>query len=101
MAEVLVGLVGRSTDSILSVPGWKPSLPSAKPARSLTDLLRFAGVLGSKTRHPNVHGQERRLAELIAKKSWHANRWREIFRLNRAIIRDPDRIFAGQVLRCR
>jgi Animal haem peroxidase len=47
VAEVLIGLVRRSKDSILRHPkGWTPSLPSAKPgAFELADLLRFAGVL--------------------------------------------------------
>jgi hypothetical protein len=47
VAEVLVGLVRRSPDSIL-VPGtdWEPNLPSARPGTfTLPDLLRFAGVL--------------------------------------------------------
>ena len=46
VAEVLIGLVRRSEDSILRTRGWKPSLPSAKPGKfELSDLLRFAGVL--------------------------------------------------------
>ena len=100
MAEVLVGLVRRSTDSILSVPGWKPSLPSAKPGTfTLTDLLRFAGVLGTKT-HTRTYTVKSgdTLSKIAQKQLGDANRWREIFLLNRAIIRDPDRIFAGQVL---
>jgi hypothetical protein len=47
VAEVLVGLVRRSPDSILE-PGldWEPNLPSAQPGRfTLPDLLRFARVL--------------------------------------------------------
>ena len=46
VAEVLVGLVRRSPDSILA-PGstWKPNLPSPQQGRTLADLLRFAGVL--------------------------------------------------------
>jgi hypothetical protein len=47
VAEVLVGLVRRSPDSILA-PGstWKPNLPSEEPGKfTLTDLLRYAGVL--------------------------------------------------------
>ena len=47
VAEVLVGLVRRSEDSILRSPGWMPSLPAAKPGRfDLADLLRFAKVVG-------------------------------------------------------
>jgi len=46
VAEVLVGLVRRSDDSILRTPGWTPTLPAATPGRfELADLLRFAGVL--------------------------------------------------------
>lgn len=46
VAEVLVGLVRRSEDSILRTRGWTPSLDSAEPNRfELTDLLRLAGVL--------------------------------------------------------
>lgn len=45
-AEVLIGLVRRSEDSILSQPGWAPSLPSAQPGTfTLSDLLALAGVL--------------------------------------------------------
>ena len=46
VAEVLIGLVRRSDDSILRTPGWTPSLPAANPGRfELADLLRFAKVL--------------------------------------------------------
>ncbi|MGH3937629.1 MAG: peroxidase family protein [Pseudonocardiaceae bacterium] len=46
VAEVLIGLVRRSADSILTNPGWKPSLPAAKQGTfELADLLRFAKVL--------------------------------------------------------
>jgi hypothetical protein len=46
VAEVLIGLVRRSQDSILRTPGWAPSLPAAHPGRfELADLLRFARVL--------------------------------------------------------
>jgi hypothetical protein len=47
VAEVLVGLVRLSPDSILA-PGldWKPNLPSEEPGKfTLADLLRFARVL--------------------------------------------------------
>ena len=46
VAEVLVGLVRRSPDSILA-PGstWEPNLPSDQQGRTLEDLLRFTGVL--------------------------------------------------------
>jgi hypothetical protein len=46
VAEVLIGLVRRSQDSILRSPGWNPSLPAAHRGRfELADLLRFARVL--------------------------------------------------------
>jgi hypothetical protein len=46
VAEVLIGLARRSEDSILRTPGWKPTLPGAKPKKfDLADLLRFAKVL--------------------------------------------------------
>jgi hypothetical protein len=44
VAEVLVGLIRRSPDSILA-PGiaWKPNLPSEEPGEfTLHDLLRYA-----------------------------------------------------------
>ncbi|HSU35505.1 MAG TPA: LysM peptidoglycan-binding domain-containing protein [Propionibacteriaceae bacterium] len=100
VAEVLVGLVRRSQDSILGVPNWAPSLPSAKPGTfELADLLRFAGVLGTKTttRTYTVKRGDT-LTKIAQKELGDANRWQEIFLLNRAIIRDPDRISVGQVL---
>lgn len=47
VAEVLVGLVRRSPDSILDPEtAWEPDLPSNEPGKfRLPDLLRFAGVL--------------------------------------------------------
>jgi hypothetical protein len=46
VAEVLIGLVRRSQDSILRHKHWRPSLPSAQPGTfTLSDLLTFAGVL--------------------------------------------------------
>ncbi len=49
VAEVLIGLVRRSDDSILrGRRRWKPSLPSAERDEfTLADLLRFAGVLST------------------------------------------------------
>ena len=38
------------------------------------------------------------LTKIAQKELGDGDRWREIFLLNRAIIRDPDRIFVGQVL---
>jgi hypothetical protein len=46
VAEVLVGLVRRSANSILRPESWQPTLPSAQAGTfTLTDLLKFAGVL--------------------------------------------------------
>jgi hypothetical protein len=46
VAEVLVGLVRRSPNSILSGGGWQPTLPGEQQGEfALPDLLRFAGVL--------------------------------------------------------
>ncbi len=46
VAEVLVGLVRRSENSILRTNNWQPSLPSAQPGTfTLADLLRVARVL--------------------------------------------------------
>jgi hypothetical protein len=46
VAEVLVGLVRRSENSILRADNWEPTLPSSEPGTfTLPDLLRFAGVL--------------------------------------------------------
>jgi len=42
---VLAGLVRHSKDSILAVPGWKPSLGKVPGQFGLPDLLRLAGVL--------------------------------------------------------
>jgi Animal haem peroxidase len=53
VAEVLIGLVRRSDDSILRTPGWIPTLPAATPGRfELADLLRFAKVLPAITPSP-------------------------------------------------
>ena len=46
VAEVLVGLVRRSANSILRTDNWQPTLPSARPGTfTLADLLKFARVL--------------------------------------------------------
>jgi hypothetical protein len=46
VADVMIGLVRRSDDSILNTPGWQPTLPSLVPRTfKLRDLLAFAGVL--------------------------------------------------------
>ncbi len=46
VAEVLVGLIRRSENSILRMDSWEPTLPAENPGEfTLNDLLRFAGVL--------------------------------------------------------
>ena len=46
VAEVLIGLLRRSRDSILDVTDWHPTLHGETPGEfTLSDLLRFAGVL--------------------------------------------------------
>jgi nucleoid-associated protein YgaU len=100
VAEVLIGLVRRSDDSILRSPGWVPSLPSAQPGRfELADLLRFAKVVGGGPR-PRTYKVKRddTLSKIAEQQLGDANRWPEIFVLNRPQIRHRDRITVGQVL---
>lgn len=99
VAEVLLGLVRRSADSILTQPGWSPSLPSAKPGKfELADLLRLAGVLpGTQTPETYKVVAGDTLSGIAAAKLGDAKRWPQIYALNQALIRDPNRIFAGQV----
>jgi Animal haem peroxidase/LysM domain len=100
VAEVLVGLVRRSEDSILGSPGWVPSLPAAKPGRfDLADLLRFAKVVGggAAPRTYKVKSGDT-LSGIAAKQLGKADRWPELFVLNRAKIRHRDRLSPGQVL---
>jgi nucleoid-associated protein YgaU len=100
VAEVLIGLVRRSDDSILRSPGWMPSLAGAHPGTfELADLLRLAGVLPDDTppRTYTVRPGDT-LTGIAQDQLGDGDRWPEIFVLNRAVIRHPDRIFPGQVL---
>jgi nucleoid-associated protein YgaU len=100
VAEVLVGLVRRSEDSILRSPGWVPSLPAAKPGRfDLADLLRFAKVVGGGAA-PRTYKVKKgdTLSGIAASQLGKAARWPELFVLNRARIRHRDRLTPGQVL---
>jgi hypothetical protein len=45
VASVLIGLVRRSPDSILTSRGWSPTLGATAGKFDLSDLLRLAGVL--------------------------------------------------------
>jgi hypothetical protein len=94
VAEVLIGLIRRSEDSILNVPGWQPSLPAAHPGNfELADLLRFAGVL---PRTYQVRPNDS-LSVIARDQLGDAGRWTEIFVLNRDDITHRDRIRTGQV----
>jgi hypothetical protein len=44
VAEVLIGVLRNSTDSILSEPGWRPTLGNTPGKFDLEDLLKLAGV---------------------------------------------------------
>jgi nucleoid-associated protein YgaU len=100
VAEVLVGLVRRSEDSILKQPGWAPSLPAVNPGSfELADLLRFAGVLrGTQPTRTYVVRSGDTLSGIAQAELGDRNRWPEIFVLNRAVLQHPNRIFPGQVL---
>jgi nucleoid-associated protein YgaU len=103
VAEVLIGLIRRSQDSVLRLPAWKPSLASAKAGTfELADLLRFAGVLsgGTQPPAPTTYTVKRgdTLTGIAKAQLGDANRWPQIFVLNRAIIKNPNQIFPGQVL---
>jgi nucleoid-associated protein YgaU len=100
VAEVLVGLVRRSENSILRSPGWVPSLPAATAGRfELGDLLRFARVAGGGAA-PKTYKvkQGDTLSGIAQKQLGKADRWPEIFVLNRAKIRHRDLLTPGQVL---
>ena len=100
VAEVLVGLVRRSEDSVLRVPGWRPALPARTPGEyTLADLLTFAGVLGAApevTVHVVKSGDS--LFKIAAKHLGDGNRWPELFAANRTIVRRPDQIVPGMRL---
>jgi nucleoid-associated protein YgaU len=101
VAEVLTGLVRRSADSILRIPGWRAVLPTLDPGNvfRIADLLRFAGVLAGgapSVYHTVVAGDT--LSGIAKAKLGSASRWPEIFAVNRVILARPDRIVPGQKL---
>ncbi|HEV2869812.1 MAG TPA: LysM peptidoglycan-binding domain-containing protein, partial [Actinomycetota bacterium] len=100
VAEVLVGLVRRSHDSILDTPGWVPSLPSAQPGKvELADLLRFAKVVGGGAAPKTYKVKANDTLSGIAKsKLGDANRWPEIHQLNRDVVLNPNDIAPGMEL---
>ena len=100
VAEVLVGLVRRSADSILATPGWVPSLPSAKPGTfELADLLRFAKVVGGGAA-PRTYKVKKgdSLSGIAKSKLGDADRWPEIHQLNRDVVLNPNDISPGMEL---
>ena len=106
VADVMIGLVRRSADSILDVPNWAPTLPSVTPGTfELRDLLAFAGVLPGLIIEPPVEPPTHTvqpgdtLFGIAAAVLGDGNRWPEIFALNRDQIGNPNLIFPGQVLR--
>ncbi|BBH70512.1 hypothetical protein ACTI_71970 [Actinoplanes sp. OR16] len=102
IAEVLIGLIRRSEDSILKAPGWRPTLPATRPGTyELADLLRLAGVLGGPAAPPKPRTYTVKsgdtLTGIARGQLGDERRWTQIYVLNRKEIRDPNRIFPGQV----
>ncbi len=100
VAEVLVGLVRRSADSVLRIAGWRPSMPSLRPGTfELADLLRYAEVLdGGAPPHLHTVAAGDTLSGIAQAQLGDASRWPEVFASNRAVVADPHRILPGQVL---
>lgn len=99
VAEVPVGLIRHTTDSVLHYPGWTPSLPAAGDHFELVDILRLAGLLEGGTAPTTYTVKEGDTLFGIAQSELgDGKRWPEIHDLNRDIVADPDRIFPGQLL---
>jgi hypothetical protein len=99
VAEVLIGLVRRSKDSILDVANWTPTLPAAQPGTFiLADLLRLAGALPLPDIFYTVVAGDT-LGSIAQQFYGDSGEWPRIFNANQDQISDPDLIFPGQVLR--
>ena len=97
VADVLIGLVRRSEDSILAQPDWAPTLPSRQPGTfTLFDLLAFAGVLPRTYKAQDGDS----LSTIARDQLGDFRRWPEIFVLNRDAMDHRDRIRPGQVFSC-
>ena len=101
VADVLIGLLRRSDDSILAMPDWAPSLPAVQPGTfTLIDLLALAGVVTTPTPTPTDGGATYivqpgdSLWSIAATQLGDPTRWREIFDLNAEQITDPALIFS-------
>jgi nucleoid-associated protein YgaU len=99
VAEVLIGLVRRSEDSILRSPRWKWTLPSTKTDQFvLADLLRFARADDNAIKlYKTKQGDT---VKSIAKAQLHdEKRWPEIFVLERdKIANRNNKLTVGTVL---
>ena len=99
VAEVLIGLIRQSHDSILRYPGWTPSLPAHGDDFELADILRLGGVLGGGASVATYTVQPGDTLFGIAESELgDSGRWPEIFVLNRGTIQHRDLITPGQVL---
>jgi nucleoid-associated protein YgaU len=84
------------------VPNWQPTLPAAKPGTfELADLLRLAKVLEGPAapQVPRTYTVKSgdTLSGIARGQLGDERRWTQIYVLNRKDIRDPNRIFPGQV----
>jgi len=92
VAEVLIGLVRRSEDSILGSPGWKWTLPSTKTDRFvLADLLRFARVAGDASTKIYTVKRGDTVKSIAKAQLGDEKRWPEIFALERDKIGHRDK----------
>ena len=99
VAEVLVGLIRHTTDSVLRYPGWTPSLPAAGDRYELADIVRLGGVLegGAAPTTYTVQAGDT-LFGIAQSELGDGTRWPEIFHGNRSTIANRNLIAVGQVL---